>query len=529
MLELSWYGDAETHVSLGGAFHSGRLAVRASQVGTVAAARRGRRTTRDRLALALELLRDPAFDVLLTGESRFDELPDGDAAARRRRPAGALPHPHLRDGVDAVFSVTVRDHMMVAHSLRGEVFGPAQRLHGATFVVDATFRRDRLDGDGIVVDIGRAAEELPPIVGALSYRNLDDDPHARRREHHDRGAGRSSSRTGWPTRVRDGALGEGARELAAIAVTLHESPRRVGELRAGAYDRDASHAVVPEGLDDPDRPSGGNAYDRRLLDGLRTHGWSVHEHAVPGAWPRPDAGRPRRAGPGGRRGPGRQRAARGRADRVGGGRGAGAQCSSRVRLVVLVHMPLGPEEREVLESARAVLTTSAWTRGWLVEHRGLRAERLHVAEPGCRGGGSGAGHAHRRRAALRRGGHPAQGPRGAAVGARDRHGPALAVHPRRLAGTGSRLRRPGPGAGRPGRPRGPGQLRRPACRATLWPRRTHRPTCWCCRPGWRATGWWSPRRSPVGCRWSPPAWAACPRRWALLPDGRRPGPAGAAG
>jgi threonine dehydrogenase-like Zn-dependent dehydrogenase len=76
VVELSWYGDREVTVSLGGAFHSGRLAVRASQVGTVAPARRGARTTRDRLALALELLRNPAFDALLTGASPFDELPD---------------------------------------------------------------------------------------------------------------------------------------------------------------------------------------------------------------------------------------------------------------------------------------------------------------------------------------------------------------------------------------------------------------------------------------------------------------------
>jgi 6-pyruvoyl-tetrahydropterin synthase len=74
-----------------------------------------------------------------------------------------------------VFSVTVRDHMMIAHSLRGEVFGPAQRLHGATYVVDVTFRREELDGDGIVVDIGRAADALHEVVGALSYRNLDDE------------------------------------------------------------------------------------------------------------------------------------------------------------------------------------------------------------------------------------------------------------------------------------------------------------------------------------------------------------------
>src|SRR5689334_9512024 len=74
-----------------------------------------------------------------------------------------------------MFTVTVRDHMMIAHSLRGEVFGPAQRLHGATYVVDATLRRAELDADGIVVDIGRAAEALREVVGALGYRNLDDE------------------------------------------------------------------------------------------------------------------------------------------------------------------------------------------------------------------------------------------------------------------------------------------------------------------------------------------------------------------
>jgi 6-pyruvoyl-tetrahydropterin synthase len=74
-----------------------------------------------------------------------------------------------------VFSVTVRDHMMIAHSFRGEVFGPAQRLHGATYVVDATFHRATLDGDGVVVDIARAAEALRAVVGELGYRNLDDE------------------------------------------------------------------------------------------------------------------------------------------------------------------------------------------------------------------------------------------------------------------------------------------------------------------------------------------------------------------
>ena len=87
VIDLSWYGDAEVRLSLGGAFHAGRLGIRSSQVGTVSPARSARRTTADRLALALELLRDPAFDALVTGESRFDELPD----VMARLAAGSLP------------------------------------------------------------------------------------------------------------------------------------------------------------------------------------------------------------------------------------------------------------------------------------------------------------------------------------------------------------------------------------------------------------------------------------------------------
>ncbi|HEY6780325.1 MAG TPA: hypothetical protein VI111_05180, partial [Thermoleophilaceae bacterium] len=87
VLDLSWYGDAEVRLSLGGAFHVGRLGIRASQVGTVSPARSARRSARDRLALALDLLRDPAFDVLVTGQSRFDQLPD----VMERLAFGTLP------------------------------------------------------------------------------------------------------------------------------------------------------------------------------------------------------------------------------------------------------------------------------------------------------------------------------------------------------------------------------------------------------------------------------------------------------
>ena len=121
-----------------------------------------------------------------------------------------------------MFSVTVRDHIMIAHSFRGAVFGPAQQLHGATFVVDATFRRPELDDDNIVVDIGRASEELHAICGGLSYRNLDDDPEF---------AGINTS-TEFLAKViadrlaakaADGSLGAGAAGLTGVAVSLHES------------------------------------------------------------------------------------------------------------------------------------------------------------------------------------------------------------------------------------------------------------------------------------------------------------------
>jgi 6-pyruvoyl-tetrahydropterin synthase len=121
-----------------------------------------------------------------------------------------------------MFSVTVRDHMMIAHSFRGEVFGSAQRLHGATFLVDATFRRAALDADGIVVDIGRAAQELHAVMTELTYRNLDEEPAF---------AGMNTSTEALARvvadrladRVRAGALGEAGRELDGLIVTLHES------------------------------------------------------------------------------------------------------------------------------------------------------------------------------------------------------------------------------------------------------------------------------------------------------------------
>jgi 6-pyruvoyl-tetrahydropterin synthase len=118
------------------------------------------------------------------------------------------------------FAVTVRDHMMIAHSLRGEVFGPAQRLHGATYVVEAAFRASALDEHGIVVDIGVASRVLGEIVGALSYRNLDEEPVFA-------GVNTTTERLAQHVgdaladRVRGGALGSA---IEGIAVTLRETP-----------------------------------------------------------------------------------------------------------------------------------------------------------------------------------------------------------------------------------------------------------------------------------------------------------------
>jgi len=121
-----------------------------------------------------------------------------------------------------MYSVSVRDHVMIAHSFRGEVFGPAQRLHGATYVVDVEFRRPELDADGLVVDIGRALEALRAVLAPLGYRNLDDDPAF---------AGRNTT-TEFLARVvfdrmlarlRAGELGPAASGVTSLRVTLHES------------------------------------------------------------------------------------------------------------------------------------------------------------------------------------------------------------------------------------------------------------------------------------------------------------------
>ena len=185
-----------------------------------------------------------------------------------------------------MFSVTVRDHMMIAHSFRGDVFGPAQRLHGATFVVDATFRRAELDADGIVVDIGAATQQLGAVIGELTYRNLDDEPAF---------AGMNTT-----TEVLAKVIADRLAERPGGAAGSPGSPSRCtsrtspGPATSGPCERGETgaavselHVVLPNDIDDPATPSGGNAYDRRVCRGLAASGWSVREHAVRGGWPAP--------------------------------------------------------------------------------------------------------------------------------------------------------------------------------------------------------------------------------------------------
>jgi 6-pyruvoyltetrahydropterin/6-carboxytetrahydropterin synthase len=121
-----------------------------------------------------------------------------------------------------MYSLNVRDHFMIAHSFKGEIFGPARRLHGATYVVDVTFRREELDADGLVVDIGLAGEVLSEILDAMNYRNLDDEPAF---------DGQNTtteflSRAIWErvaAAIREGRLGEGAKNLSSVRVRLNES------------------------------------------------------------------------------------------------------------------------------------------------------------------------------------------------------------------------------------------------------------------------------------------------------------------
>src|SRR5215813_13519470 len=121
-----------------------------------------------------------------------------------------------------MYTVCVRDHMMIAHSFSGAVFGPAQRMHGATYVVDVELRRRELDANGIVVDIGLAGEALREVLAALNYRNLDEEPDFRGRNTTTEFLARTVFER-LAARIRDGRLGASALAVESLRVTLHES------------------------------------------------------------------------------------------------------------------------------------------------------------------------------------------------------------------------------------------------------------------------------------------------------------------
>lgn len=121
-----------------------------------------------------------------------------------------------------MYSLTVRDHIMIAHSFQGAIFGPAQRVHGATYLVDACFQRSELDADGLVVDIGLAGEALKSVLADLNFRNLDDEPAFRGKNTTTEFMARAIFER-MAAAIHAGRLGAGARGLERMRVTLHES------------------------------------------------------------------------------------------------------------------------------------------------------------------------------------------------------------------------------------------------------------------------------------------------------------------
>ena len=169
-----------------------------------------------------------------------------------------------------MYTVEVRDHIMIAHSFRGDVFGPAQALHGATFVVDAAFISKEVDENNIVIDIGRAHDALKEILQPLNYKNLDDDSGLQGRQHHDRISHAAYLQPARGSRAR--------RQARPRRQRTESDPRHHFGIACGARvlrGRFVVRRVVFAVPGDLDQPTGGYAYDKRIIEELRALGWDV--------------------------------------------------------------------------------------------------------------------------------------------------------------------------------------------------------------------------------------------------------------
>ena len=272
----------------------------------------------------------------------------------------------------------------------------------------------------------------------------------------------------------------------------------MGHLRAAAVTD--VHVIVPEGIDDPTRPSGGNTYDRRVCDELAALGWSVQQAASPLDLARQLARIPDGVDRAARRADRLAGAARARA---GGATGCGRSCSCTCRSRTSA-------SARCSQAAAAVITTSEWARRRLEELYGLRGgARGRARRRRCR---ARARERRRRRAAVRRGGDARQGPRRAARRPRDGDGPVLALRVRGQPRPRPRVRRPRPAPRAGRRAARPRALHGPAHRRRARPRVRRRGPARARLARARPTGWSSPRPWPAACRCSPPTSAGCPRR-----------------
>ena len=222
VIELSWYGTTPVPVGLGGSLSQPApdLARVAGRIG--GAGRRARWSTQRRLALALVAAADPRLDVLVAAKlpSRRcrPRCPRSSAGPARSVISSAIPDPEA-----AMYAVEVRDHIMIAHSLPGDVFGPAQRLHGATFVVDVAFFRSDARADNIVVDIGLALQALRETLAAAQLPQSRRPPAVRRQEDHGEFMARDIFDAHGAKAIRAGRLGAGSAGIDRMRVTLNES------------------------------------------------------------------------------------------------------------------------------------------------------------------------------------------------------------------------------------------------------------------------------------------------------------------